>query len=349
MSIEHLIPSILLVPFLFLRCGNAPASDQQQRRPVAYVEVERARKATISASLSATGTITAKNEVKIIAQTEGKIVKLAVEEGHRVKRGDVLVQLDASVLSAQTKEAEANMEDARVNLERAQRLFESKLVADQDFEQAKTRHKVAQARYELQKAMLQYTTITSPISGIITFRGAREGDIAVPRGHLLTVSDPAALVIEVTVSELEVPKITDGDPVNITVDAYPNESFAGKVRRIFPASDPVSRLVKIEVQLTANDARLFPGLFARAELTTSNKHDAIVLTNDAIITSSSGLPFVFVVVDSVVQRRPVKLGIKDAMNSEVVDGVHEGDQVVVVGQSSLNDQMVVRVTNVREP
>ncbi|MGH2568810.1 MAG: efflux RND transporter periplasmic adaptor subunit [Bacteroidota bacterium] len=345
---KRLFPYIILMPFLFLRCGNAPASDQQQRRPVAFVEVEVARKAPISASLSATGTITAKNEVKILAQTEGKIVKLTVEEGDRVKQGEVLVQLDASVLSAQTKEAEANMEDARANLERAQRLFESKLVADQDFEQAKTRFKVAQARYELQKAMLKYTTITSPISGVVTFRGAREGDIAVPRGHLLTVSDPATLVIEVTVSELEVPKISEGDRVRVTVDAYPNESFAGKVRRVFPASDPVSRLVKIEVQLTQNDPRLFPGLFARAELTTSNKHDAVVLTNDAIITSSTGQPFAFVVVDSVVQRRSLKLGIKDAMIAEVVDGVREGEQVVVVGQSSLNDQMAVRVTKVRE-
>jgi membrane fusion protein (multidrug efflux system) len=345
---RYLLSLVFAVSMISLRCGNAPASDQQQRRPIAYVEVELARKASIASLISATGTITAKNEVKVIAQAEGKIVKMPVEEGARVKQGQVLVQLDASVLAAQTREAEANMQDAKANFERAERLFDAKLVSDQEFEQAKTRFRVAEARYQLQRAMLEYTTITSPISGVITYRGAREGDIAVPRAHLLTVSDPATLVIEVTVSELEVPRISLGDPVKVLVDAYANESFGGKVRRIFPSSDPVTRLVRIEVELTEKDARLFPGLFARTELTISQKHDATVLSNDAIMTSATGESFAFVVVDSVVERRRLKLGIKDGQRAEILEGVSKGEQVVVVGQSALNDQMAVRITRVRE-
>ncbi|MBI3004185.1 MAG: efflux RND transporter periplasmic adaptor subunit [Ignavibacteriales bacterium] len=341
------LPVLLLLVLFLSGCGNAPTPDAQQGKPVVYVEVERAKKAPIVATTSATGTITSKSEVKIIAQTEGKIVKLNVEEGDKVKKGEVLVKLDDSILAAQAAEAEANMEDARSVFERAGTLFNSKLISQQDYDQSKTRYNVAKARFKYQKALLDYTTITAPISGVITFRGVREGDIAVPRTVLLTVSDPTTLVIEVTVSELEIPKIKLGDAVKITVDAYPQCAFKGKVRRIFPASDPVTRLVKVEVELTERDERLFPGLFARAELTTSSKPDAVVLSNDAIVTSSTGQTTAFVVEDSLVFKRELTLGIKDGTRAEVLRGVKEGDKVVVVGQSALNDKMAVRITKER--
>ncbi len=297
----------------------------------------------ILSTVTATGTITAKNEVKIIAQAEGKIMYLGVEEGDMVKAGQILVKLDASVLAAQTKEAEANAADAKANYDRLSRLMKSGLISDQEFEQAKTRNNVLQARLEYQRALLDYTTIKSPISGVVTFRGVRESDIAVPRAHLLTISDPATLVIEINISELEIPKINMGDPVTIKIDAYPNEDFKGKVRRVFPSSDPLTRLVKVEVQLTDRDDRLFPGLFARAVLTASKKEDATVLSNDAIMTSSAGLTTAFVVVDSLVEKRDVKLGIREGNRTEILDGISPGEKVVVAGQSTLNPGMVVRI------
>ncbi|MEX1275878.1 MAG: efflux RND transporter periplasmic adaptor subunit [Bacteroidota bacterium] len=339
---------LLGTALLSWQCGNTPSSgQQQQRRPVVLVEVETARRARIVETISATGTITAKNEVQIIAQTEGKIVLLDVEEGSRVKAGEVVVRLDATVLAAQTKEAEATTDDARANFERAKRLYESKLVSEQEFDQARTRYNVAQARSEYQKALLKYTTIASPISGVVTFRGAREGDIAVPRQLLLTISDPVTLVMEVPVSELQIPRVRVNDPVKITVDAYPLVKFAGKVRRVFPASDPVSRLVKVEVMFTERDDRLMPGMFGRAELTTSAKDSAVVLSNDAVMTSSIGVATAYVVVDSVVERRELTLGIREAARIEILDGVKAGDKVVVVGQNALNDRMQVQITKER--
>ncbi len=328
-------------------CGNAPSPGQSQRKPLVYVEVESARQGSISSTVTATGTITAKEEVKIIAQAEGKIIRLPVEEGDKVTKGQTVVTLDARILEAQTKEAEANVEDARAGYDRLDRLRKSGLVSEQEYEQAKTRYNVLKARLEYQKALLNYTTIQAPISGIVTFRGVREGDVAVPRAHLLTVSDPQTLVMEINVSEVEVPRITIGDPVQVRVDAYPNEVFSGKVRRVFPLSDPITRLVKIEIQLTVKDNRLFPGLFARAELTTSRKDRATVVSNDAILMSAAGSASVFVVVDSVIERRELTLGIRDATASEVIAGVDPGEKVVVSGLNQLNPGMIVRITRER--
>jgi len=328
-------------------CGNAPTPDAAKKQPAVFVEVESAKSEPIVSTITATGTITAKNEVKVIAQTEGKITYLGVEEGDHVKAGEVIVKLDGSVLAAQTKEAEANAEDAKANLDRVTRLFNSKLVSDQEFEAAKTRYKVLKARLDYQKVLLAYTVIKSPISGVITFRGVREGDVAVQRAHLLTVSDPATLVMDINISELEVPKIKVGDPVAVHVDAYPKESFSGKVRRVFPSSDPISRLVKVEVQLVDRESRLFPGLFARAELSTSRKEHATVLSNDAIMTSSSGLTSAFVVVDSVVERRDVTIGIREGNRWEILDGVKPGEKVVLSGQSTLNPGMAVKISRER--
>ncbi len=328
-------------------CGNAPSPGQNQAGPVVYVDVEIAREAPINATVTATGTINAKNEVKIIAQAEGKIIFLGVEEGDKVKEGQTVVRLDASVLAAQTKEAEANAQDAKANYDRLNRLMKSGLIAEQEFEQAKTRHNVLKARLEYQKALLEYTTIRSPISGIVTFRGVREGDVAVPRAHLLTISDPATLVIEINVSELEVPRIKPGDRVTIKIDAYPNQDFTGMVRRVFPSSDPLTRLVKVEIQLTDRDDRLFPGLFARAVLTSSRKDRATVLSSDAIITAPSGGNSAFVVVDSVVEKRDLKLGIREGNRVEILEGVAAGEKVVVAGKNTLNPGMVVHITRER--
>jgi len=334
--------------FLFSGCGNAPTPDQSQRKPLVFVEVDAVRRQPIMSTVTATGTITVKEEVKIIAQAEGKIMHLAVEEGDKVSKGQTLVSLDARILEAQTKEALANVEDARATFNRLERLWKSGLVSEQEFEQARTRHNVLKARLEYQRALLNYTTIQSPISGVITFRGVREGDVAVPRAHLLTVSDPQTLVMDINVSELDVPSISIGDPVQVRVDAYPNEVFSGKVRRVFPLSDPITRLVRIEIELTVKDNRLFPGLFARAELTTSRKEQATVVSNDAILMSASGAASVFVVVDSVIERRELTLGIRDASDSEVIAGVDPGDKVVVSGLSQLNPGMIVRITRERE-
>lgn len=345
--VNFLLHGVPVLALFAAGCGNSPVPEQPGRRPVVFVEVEVARRSTIASSISATGTIAAKNEIKIIAQTEGKITDLSVEEGDHVRSGQVLVKLDASVLAAQTKEAEANMKDAESNLARAERLFQTRLVSDQEYEQSKTRYSVAKAKYDYQRALLNYTVITSPITGVITYRGARQGDIAVPRQLLLTVSDPTNLVMEINISELEVPKIHVGDSVRVTVDMYPREEFSGRIRRIFPSSDPVSRLVRVEVQLQSVNPRLFPGLFARAELTTSLNRNALVVSNDAIITSSAGQTGAFVVLDSVVQHRVVKIGMRDAALSEIVEGLSQGEKVVVVGQNNLNDGMQVRVTRER--
>lgn len=329
-------------------CGEAGSSGGPPPRQAVLVDVERVWEGPIASSISATGTITAKEEVKVIAQTEGKIERLPVEEGDHVTAGQVLVQLDASVLSAQTKEAEATMLDAKQAFDRATSLFDSKLISRQEYDQARTRFQVAQARHEYQKVLLGYTTIRSPLSGVVTFRGARVGDVAVPRTVLLVVADLNTLVIEITVSELDVPKIRVGDPAVISVDAYPARSFGGEVRRIFPSSDPVSRLVKVEVVLTEQSDLLFPGLFARAQLTTDRKSYATLVSNDAVITSGTGETYVFAVVDSTVQRRTVALGIRSGNISEIVDGVETGDKLVIAGQSSLNDGMAVSVTRERE-
>ncbi|GJQ20681.1 MAG: cation efflux system protein [Bacteroidia bacterium] len=312
-----------------------------------FVEVEAAREEPIAASVTATGTITPKEEVKIIAQAEGKITHIAVEEGDRVTKGQVLIRLDATILAAQTKEAEANVEDAKANYDRLSRLVKTGLVSEQEYEQARTRYNVLKARLEYQRALLNYTTISAPISGVITFRGAREGDVAVPRAHLLTVSDPQTLVMEINVSELEIPRIKIGDPVRVRVDAYPNETFSGRVRRVFPLSDPVTRLVKVEIQLTDKDPRLFSGLFARADLTIARKEKATVVSNDALLMSADGRASAFVVVDSLLERRSLTLGIRDETKSEVLAGLSPGEKVVISGLNQLNPGMVARITRER--
>jgi membrane fusion protein, multidrug efflux system len=339
--------SILLI-LLFTACSGSSGDSAEPNRPAVRVEVTSVRTQSLAMRLSSSGTISAKNEVKVTAQTDGKVEVLNVEEGDVVREGQVLIQLDATIPHAQYREAEANLQEARLNYERAEQLYERSLISNQEYQTLRTRHQIAESRYEYQKAILEYTTIRAPISGVITYRGIDRGDIALTREHVLTITSFDKLVILVNVSELDVPHINVGDDVNILVDAIRGGEFTGKVRRIFPSANPDTRLVPIEVELLSGDERLFPGMFARAEFKTERRENALVIPANGLLTSPRGGNYVFVVNDSVAHYREVVPGLRTDRYVEVLEGLSESDKIVVIGAGALTDGMRVQVTAERE-
>jgi membrane fusion protein, multidrug efflux system len=331
------VPAAVVVITLFGSCSENNTGNNANMRPPVRVEVAQPERMTIASTLVSSGTIASRNEVRVIAQTEGMVTMIELEEGDRVREGDVLIRLDDSIPRAQYREAEAGMREARRNLERAQQLYERNLIAEQEYQTIVAQAEIAESRYEYRRALFEYTTIRAPISGVITYRGVDQGDIASQRDLLLTITNLDELVIRVSVSELEAPFLSRGDAVRVHVDAYRDTEFTGSIRRIFPAADPDTRLIPVEVQLTERDERLFPGLFARAEFQTQRSENALTIPAQAVQTSPQGDRFVFTVNDESAHYRRIVTGLRSDMHIEVIEGLQENENVVIRGAASLRD------------
>lgn len=329
-------------------CSRNDSNQIEGGPPVPRVEVAETERKTLSATLMSSGTIASRNEVRVIAQTEGKVNMIEVEEGDMVREGEIIVKLDDSVPRAQYREAEASYHEAKRNLERAEQLYERNLISEQEYQNLVTQADIAESRYEYRRALFEYTTIYAPISGVITYRGVDRGDIASQRDHLLTITNLAELVIRVNVSELEAPYLRQGDYVRVQVDAYRDDRFRGRIRRVFPAADPATRLIPVEVELVDGDDRLFPGLFARVEFQTQRRDNVLVIPVNAVMTSPQGERYVYTVNDDTAHYRKVVVGMRTEEFFEVIEGVSETEKVVVRGAGALRDKVPVQLMTERQ-
>ncbi len=339
--------SVLIVLLFISGCSRNESNEQQEGPPAPRVEVTEPERRTLAATLMSSGTITSRNEVRVIAQTEGKINMIEVEEGDPVREGNVIVQLDDSVPRAQYREAEASYHEAKRNLERAEQLYERNLISEQEYQNIVAQAQIAESRYEYRRALYEYTIIYAPISGVITYRGVDRGDVASQRDHLLTITNLDELVIRVSVSELEAPHLSRGDEVTVQVDAYRDDQFNGRIRRVFPAADPATRLIPVEVELIDRDERLFPGLFARVEFQTERRENVLVVPVNAVMTNPQGERYVYTVNDDTAHFRAVVAGMRTEEYIEIIEGVSENEKVVVRGAGALRDRTPVQLMTER--
>lgn len=325
-------------------CSSDDADGQVGEQPATRVEIVTPDRQTLSTTLMSSGTIASRNEVRVIAQTEGKVTMIEVEEGDRVEEGEIIVQLDDSIPHAQYREAEANYREANRNLERFEQLYERDLISQQEYQNIVAQAEIAEARYEYRRALYEYTTIRAPITGVVTYRAVDRGDIASQRDLLLTVTDLQDLVIRVDVSELEAPHLSRGDEVSVTIDAYGGNQFQGRIRRVFPSADPDTRLIPVEVELVDKDERIFPGLFARVEFQTQRRENVLVIPVNSVLTNPQGERYVYTVNDDTAHYKKITTGMRTDDYVEIIDGIDEDDKIVLRGAGSLRDMTPVQIT-----
>jgi RND family efflux transporter MFP subunit len=177
---------------------------------------------------------------------------------------------------------------------------------------------------------------------VITEKRVEAGDVVGNQARLFTIADVSELVTRVRVSELDVVELTPNDRVSITLDAFPNQTLAGRIRRIFPVADPQTRLVPVEVVVDRQSGRLArPGFLARVTFDLATSEDVLLLPVSAVLGGQGGQA-VFVVADSIAMRRIVTTGLTSQGRIEILSGLEEGERVVVIGNNALRDGMTVR-------
>lgn len=358
---------------------------RSQREKSIKVTVEKAEKHDLTSKISASGEVKPKKNVNISAHIPGRIVKIGVEEGQSVKAEDFLLKLDSTQYEANADRAQALIHSYRAEFIRAaaelrkdesfykryQKLFEEKLISEEQLEAAEAQYDISkaqqqaimyqidQAQASLQSALddLSKTTYNSPIDGIITSLRVEEGEIAMigtmnnPGTILMTIADLSVMEVEVEVDETDVIGVEIGQQAEVRVDAFPDQTIKGKVTEIGSSalqkvtSSEESRDFKVIITLENPPKNLKPGLSATTDIIIAEKTDILAIPISALVLrekedeegekNDEQEEGVYVVEENRVKFFPVEKGIMGEMMIEITTGLEEGQDIVVGPYSAL--------------
>lgn len=320
--------------------GQAPAAQPQAPVDVETVPVVAEAMAD---DVSAVGTLRSNESVMLRPEVAGRIAAIRFREGSAVRRGDVLVELDAAVQQAEVQQARANLSLAQANFSRTEDLFNRKFLSQSARDEAASRLEVARANMALAEAHLERMRLRAPFVGIVGIRNVSVGDYVNEGDDLVNLEDIATLKVDFRLPEIYLERIRPGQKLEVASDAIPGQLFNASVSAIDPLVDEQGRSVLMRATLPNEGLRLRPGMFARVRLILQERANVAVVPEEALVPAPGNVQFVYRVVDGKAQRVEVKTGVRRGTRVEIVSGVRTGDVVVTAGQLKLRDGAAVQV------
>ncbi len=318
--------------------GGGPPSGG---RPAA-VELAEATTGTVRDTIEIVGSTRASRSVDLVPVVAGRIARIGVEEGAEVQAGQVLYELDAVQSRAAVREAEAELENLRTQLDRARRLSSSSAVSEASVDTLASQTRAAEARLAAARADLDDRRIKAPFEGVLGLSDISEGAYVTPGTVLTTLDDLTPVELEFSVPENLFGRAKAGAEVVARSEAFPGRAFEGRVAQIGTRVDRQSRAFTLRADLP-NPERLLPqGLFMTGELVLERRDGAVLAPLEALIVEG-GSTFVFKVEDGKALRTEVVVGERQAEKAEIKSGLAPGDSVVVRGQGRLRDGAPVLV------
>ena len=319
-------------------CGNGAA---QQTETVKVedptVSVEQVFVKEVPQLATYTSTVQAYVKNNIAPQMAGRITKINVEIGDKVTQGQILAEMDKT----QLLQAQLQLQNQAVELERLKTLYESGAISKSDYEAVELAYNVAQTQVE---NLEENTVLRSPVNGVVTARNYDAGDMYAMASPIYTVEQIKPVKLLVGISESDYSKVKKGDSVTITADAVPGKTFYGKIGKIYPTVDPATRTFTVEVVVDNNSSTLRPGMFARVTVDFGSNNNVVIPDVAVVKQQGSGERFVYVLnADNTVSYKKVVLGRRMGTEYEVLEGLSDGDKIVTGGMIRLKDGIKVIV------
>ncbi len=340
--------SVLAVLVLgWLAAGCNPAADESAKAVPAAplsVPVTQAKRGPISRSISLPANLRALQQATLYAKVAGYLKTIVVDRGDAVKGGDVLAEIEAPELLADTAKYQAEVAVAQADHQRLSEALKKApdLVVPLTVDAAKGRYEMALASAKRNETLLGFTKIVAPFSGVVTKRWAdvgalipaATGNSSPQNSAVVTLADFSRVRVEVFVPEPEAPLLKPGLTAEVKVDELPGRAFAGQVTRIAWSLEETTKTMPVEIELANPDGTLRPGMFATAKITVSQKPDALLLPAEALVVEKARTS-VFTLVDGKARKVPVKVGFEDGKSFEVLEGVTAETVVIVTGKLPL--------------
>ncbi len=307
------------------------------------VETAPAERRRLAETVEAVGTTRASRSVEIVPLAAGRVVAVNFQPGQRVVTGDVLVRLDDDIEQANLTEAEALLVEQRQAVERVRKLQKTNAVAVAQLEQATAEFAAAGAALERARRRLADREIRAPFDGIVGLTDLDPGARVEEGTVITTLDDLSEVEVEFSLPETLFASLHADQPITAGSAAFPGRSFEGKVSAIGTRIDPVSRSFRVRAVIPNPEGALPAGMFMFLTLTLSES-DAIVVPEEAVIAQAADT-YVYVVEGDKAARRAVTTGQRQDGVIAILDGVAEGDAVVIRGTQRLRDGSLVKVLN----
>jgi membrane fusion protein (multidrug efflux system) len=327
------LPVSALTAF-FIAFAVVPGAPSGQAQNAIPVEVATVESGAVRDEVEVVGNILANESVMIRPEISGLVKEIHFSEGDTVEEGDLLFSLDDEILAAEVAEAEAANELAKRNFDRSKKLFSRQVGTERTRDEALAEMQSSEAKLALAKARLSKTKIRAPFSGIVGFREISVGAYVSAGADLVRLVKTDPVEVSFRVPERFLPVLRKGQDITVRVDAFPDRAFDGKVFALDNVVDINGRSIQVRARVPNPDLLLRPGLFARVNLVTELRQDAVIVPEAAIVPTVEGA-FVYRVVDGKVERADVTIGRRMAGEVEIVAGLSAGETVIVAGQQKV--------------
>jgi RND family efflux transporter MFP subunit len=344
--------------------GRGRAGGNFQGRAPLTVELGQVSRSPIEEQFTVVGNLVGDATVSVSPRAAGRLQEITVRLGDRVRLGQRIAKLEDFELIEQVKQAEAAQEVsvatirqreaelkvAEANAERSRNLFERQLLPKQTLDDTESRFDAARAQLDLAKAQsmqskarldelritLANTVITSPLTGVVAKRAVDPGAFVSQNVPVVDVVDIGRVRLVANVVEKDLKALQTGNRTRVEVDAYPGETFTGRIARVSPVLDPTTRTAPIEIEIPNADYRLKPGMYARVNVSTGTKKDALVVPSSAVV-DLGGRRGVFQPQNDTAVFRVIQVGVERPDVVEVLGGLNENETVITTGASALRD------------
>lgn len=304
----------------------------------AAVEVARATALRIEDDAVAVGSLRSKQGVMLRPEVAGRVARIGFADGQRVRRGQLLVQLDDTLPRAQLQQAQAQASIARTNLQRNRELLAQNFVSASAVDQSAAALEVAEAQVALAAAQVERMRIVAPFDGVAGIATINLGDYVKDGADLVNIEDASSMSVDFRLPERYLARLKAGQPVDVQVDALPGRSFQGRIDAIDSQIDAQGRALLVRARLPNPKGELKPGMFARARTVFAVREQAVVVPEEALVPQG-GKQYLVKVVDGpagkVSQRLEARIGLRLPGRVEILEGLASGELVVTAGQARL--------------
>jgi len=335
------VSAALMSAVLVCSCGQNGGSTSEEaavvEEKVPVVKVHEAQLEVVSHEDVYSTTVQAFVVNNIAPQGTGRIVKINVEIGDFVEKGQILAEMDNSNL----EQAQLRLKNAEDELERVKSLLSEGGISQSDFDQIELSFKVAKSGYE---NLLENTILRSPISGVVTSRNYDQSDMYSMSQPIFTVQQITPVKMLVAVSESDYTKVKKGDRITISADALPGKTFTGTIARIYPTMDSSTHTFNVEVQVRNEKRELRPGMYARAVVNFGDVENVVLPDKAVLKMQGAGTRYVYYLKeDGTVNTKVVTTGKHFDSKYEILSGLKGGEKIVLEGQSALRAGIKVEV------
>ena len=357
MSISSKKSRILLLVVAFVGVGggmwwykaskNSLEPQKLTRAPVS-VEVTPVVERSVGRRVSTNGVLVAAQSVNLCPEVEGRIHKILFRQGQKVKKGDLLIQLDDSVAQAKLREAQAGLAFARSEYSRTKQLFDKSFGNKAALEKAAAEVAIREASVLAASVGVDQTKIIAPFDGVVGLQNVSEGSTVTRNKELLSLVSMESLYVDFSVPDSYLKYLTIGDSVDVMVEGL--DDLLGIECPIIAIDSQVrssTHSITVRAEVRNDSEQMRPGQFARVTASFGQENNALLIPVVAV-EKDTDQTYVYLIVHDTAVKTDLTLGMRDKDMVQVIDGVRKGDQVVVAGQIKLSDGMAVKVVRTDE-